>query len=277
MASVFKLPTSLRSYRFKRGVVNVTLAALVLAVGSQAGTALGFATAGRQASTNANLRGAEPTATRAAAVEMRPPVMVNGALDPSPRFVNAAPQADRPQVIEFAEPFDLSRENITTAAAVSASVTGLLLGGTKLAGLAFILCSYLAKKRDDDWSKALESLGSFSLESVNWLHFMLDKHKVHDHLQCHGKEAWGKLPEGELKSMATEVLDASVQKVTSMGDAFGSFCHAASDTAGDFAKDLVGLNEELKLTESISNAFERALAPAGKVIDIVMAPKSERR
>eukprot|EP00971_Amphidinium_carterae_P222039 4407927-Amphidinium_carterae.1 len=125
-----------------------------------------------------------------------------------------------PQVIEFGEPIRLTKDNIATTAAVAAGALGLLVGGSKLAGVAFLASSYVGRKRDDDWSKAMESFGSYSLESVNWFHTMLEKHKVHAAVD-------NNVPE------STRVQLAGL----GLGEKCGSFLHAASETASNFVRD----------------------------------------
>merc|ERR1719480_302194 len=69
-------------------------------------------------------------------------------------------------------------ENKVTTASLLGGAAGILLGGVWVGGALFAATSYLARKEDDDLSRALKGVASSGLQVLNFGSYLNDKYAV---------------------------------------------------------------------------------------------------
>merc|ERR1711972_919804 len=76
----------------------------------------------------------------------------------------------------------VTEESKATTASVIGGLAGPLVGGVWVGGAVFAASAYLAKKEDDDVSKALKGVAAGSLEVLNFGAYLNDKYAVTDNI-----------------------------------------------------------------------------------------------
>lgn len=163
----------------------------------------------------------------------------------------------------------VTEESKITTASLIGGVAGLLVGGIWLGGALFAATSYLARKEDDDVSKALKGVASGGLEVVNFAASVNDKYMVTEKVGSAFSEAIGSAknknnPDSEGVAGIAGFLDTVVNSVKSLDkdigikDTLGDLAVSASDLAAQAVDKVVELNKEYKITDQISEKIQEA-------------------
>jgi len=170
----------------------------------------------------------------------------------------------------------VTEENKITTASVIGGVVGLLVGGVWVGGALFAAGAYLARKKDDDVSKALQGLASTSLEVLNFTAYVNDKYTVTDKLGGAISEALESAKStstsgtsSEASQSITSFINGAVEafkaadKDIDFKGTFGSLAMSASDLANQVIENAMDINDRYKLTDQLSEKIKEATDKAG--------------
>uniref|UniRef100_A0A7S0FYE4 Uncharacterized protein n=1 Tax=Pyrodinium bahamense TaxID=73915 RepID=A0A7S0FYE4_9DINO len=179
----------------------------------------------------------------------------------------AAAPATSPAAGESVALVKVTEESKMTTASLLGGFAGLLVGGVWVGGALFAATSYLARKEDDDLSKALKGVASGGLEVINFGAAMNEKYLVTDKLGSAITSALDGAKSGDSKEAATTVSgiingvsDAvtSLDKDIGIKDTLGQLTTSASELAFQAVDKAVELNKEYKVTDQIAAKIEEA-------------------
>ena len=167
----------------------------------------------------------------------------------------------------------ITPETQMTTASVLGGFAGLLVGGVWVGAGLFAAASYLARKEEDDLSKALKGVAGGSLEALNFGGYLNNKYTVTDKI---GSALKGALEDGkkgesaETFSSVGSAFDsvgdaiASLDKDIGIKDTLGSLATSASELAFQAVTKAIELNKEYKITDQIQEKINEASAEGTK-------------
>jgi len=145
-------------------------------------------------------------------------------------------------------------ENQVTTASLLGGAAGLLLGGVWVGGALFAATSYLARRDDDDISKGLKGVASKGLEFLNFGSYLNEKYTVTGQI---GTALSGAIKDTPLDTVAESIN--SVDKDVGIKNSIGNLVSAASDMAGQAVETVVELNDEYKVTQTITDKVKETI------------------
>jgi len=190
----------------------------------------------------------------------------------------AAPIAKVDETSKVQALVPINPNNSRTAAAVTGGAVGFTLAGgtlgTFLATSLFISTAYLAKKRNDDVSLALEYIGTNALRAVNFLSYLADKYDLAgavgaaaDDFGTRVEANFEKAVDDETKRTFDGVRAYIVDVVTRVDEEFGivnsigSAVEAATNVAGDFVDTLLTIETEYDVTGKVRELWAEVTDP----------------
>mmetsp|Transcript_142638 Transcript_142638/g.397469 ORF Transcript_142638/g.397469 Transcript_142638/m.397469 type:complete len:242 (+) Transcript_142638:95-820(+) len=156
----------------------------------------------------------------------------------------------------------VTEESKMTTASLLGGLFGLVFGGVWVGGAIFAASSYLARRDDDDLSKALKGIAGGSLEALNFGAYINDKYAVTDKVGGAITDALGddskKAVDGLLESVKAADQDFGFK------ESYGALATSASELASQAVAKGVELNEEYKVTGQIVEKINEATKSASK-------------
>jgi len=149
-----------------------------------------------------------------------------------------------------------------TTASVLGGVLGLLLGGVWVGAATFAASSYLSRREDDDFSKALKGVAAGGLEVLNFGGYVNEKYAVTGQIGSAIENALGDDAKKSLRNVVESV--EAVDKDVGFKETFGSLCTNASELATKAVTKAVEVNEEYKISEQIVDKVKEATQSATK-------------
>eukprot|EP00416_Gambierdiscus_australes_P044865 CAMPEP_0171099090 /NCGR_PEP_ID=MMETSP0766_2-20121228/50442_1 /TAXON_ID=439317 /ORGANISM="Gambierdiscus australes, Strain CAWD 149" /LENGTH=238 /DNA_ID=CAMNT_0011558617 /DNA_START=41 /DNA_END=757 /DNA_ORIENTATION=+ len=197
---------------------------------------------------------------------------VAGAARPSTRSTRSLRAQSEPAPTPAPSPststalVQITEDSAITGVSVLGGLLGLLVGGIWIGAAAFAATSYLAKREDDDISKALKGFGTGALEALNFGAATNEKYMVTDKVG----EAISSAVDGAKKNPDTKeavttltgavdtVVDAvkNLDKEVGIKDTVGSLASSATDLSSKAVTKAVELNKEYKVTDQITEKIE---------------------
>jgi len=156
----------------------------------------------------------------------------------------------------------MTEENKMTTASVLGGVLGLLLGGVWVGAATFAASSYLSRREDDDFSKALKGVAAGGLEVLNFGGYVNEKYAVTGQIGSAIENALGDDAKKSLRNVVESV--EAVDKDVGFKETFGSLCTNASELATKAVTKAVEVNEEYKISEQIVDKVKEATQSATK-------------
>jgi hypothetical protein len=162
----------------------------------------------------------------------------------------------------------VNEENAITGAGTLAGVAGLLLGGIWIGGAFFTIASYLARKKDDDVSKALQGLATSGIEAINFVANLNDKYEVTGKIGSAIKEKLDSASAGDNKETASSVSKVlstvtesieSFDKDVGIKDTLGSILTAGSELSAKALDKVVELDKQYKVTEQLKEKIDSSI------------------
>lgn len=167
----------------------------------------------------------------------------------------------------------ITEESSKTTASVLGGVLGLLIGGIWVGGTLFTISSYLARKEDNDISKALKGVAAGSLEALNFTDYLNNKYTVTDKVGSALSDALEKQKAGSNAQAAESVgsfLDAAGKAISDadkdigLKSTLGNLVTSASDLAFQALDKAVELNDQYKITDQIKEKIDAQIDGAKK-------------
>jgi len=164
----------------------------------------------------------------------------------------------------------VTEESKVTTASVIGGVAGLLVGGVWVGGALFAATAYLAKKDDDDVSKAIKGLASTGLEAVNFAGYLGDKYDVTSSIGTAMSSALTDARKNSDTSSVIEFFDNVGEAITKFDqdvgvkDTVGSAVTSASDLASQAVTKALELNDQYKITDKIGDKIKEVTDEATK-------------
>mmetsp|Transcript_81539 Transcript_81539/g.174741 ORF Transcript_81539/g.174741 Transcript_81539/m.174741 type:complete len:254 (+) Transcript_81539:71-832(+) len=163
----------------------------------------------------------------------------------------------------------VTEESTMTAAGVLGGLVGLVFGGVWVGGALFVATSWLAKKEDDDLSKAVKGVAASGLEVLNFGAYINDKYSLTGGLGSAITGAIDSAKENpstkEAASSASGVLDSVKDAVSSFDqdvgikDTVGTILTSGTDLASQAVDKVTDLNDKYKVTDQIKEKIDAAI------------------
>lgn len=163
----------------------------------------------------------------------------------------------------------VTEESKMTTAGVIGGLAGLLVGGVWVGAGLFAASSYLARREDDDLSKALKGVAAGGLEVLNFGAALNDKYMVTDKLGDAIKGAIDDTAKSNPSSQETVksisglvggAADAvkSLDQDIGIKDTIGALATSATDLAYQAVDKAIEVNKQYKVTDQIVEKIQEA-------------------
>lgn len=163
----------------------------------------------------------------------------------------------------------VTEESKVTTASVIGGVAGLLVGGVWVGGALFAATAYLARKEDDDVSKAIKGVASTGLEAINFAGYLGDKYDVTSSIGTAMTDALSDARKNSDTSSVIEFFDGIGEAVTKFDqdvgikDTVGNAVTSASDLASQAVSKALELNDQYKITDQIADKIKEVSNETG--------------